>query len=148
MKRKFYYLKKRNCLRDKFSRFLLLRIFPKFAKLNPHEKKKIFLLFFRISKTYTFKLHSLLILLAYFFWKVSNNLNFAWSYVHHYFLCVSNFIMKNIFFFKYFATSLVASSILSILLLYFFFIFYIYASSIYLYIHTYCMFIIYACIYI
>ena len=30
------YLKEKNCLRDKFSRFS--RIFPKFAKLNPHEK--------------------------------------------------------------------------------------------------------------
>ena len=62
------YLKERNCLRDKFSRFL--RIFAKFAKLNPREKStcsqfaklnsRDFLFFFsRISKTFIFTLGSL-----------------------------------------------------------------------------------------
>ena len=62
------YLKERNCLRDKLSRF-----FAKFAKLNPHEKSTgsqfanlhprekqniFFLSFFRISKNYIFTLGS------------------------------------------------------------------------------------------
>ena len=47
------YLKERNCLRNKFSRFSRI-----WQKLNPHEKKYFFS-FFRISKTYIFTLSSL-----------------------------------------------------------------------------------------
>ena len=64
------YLKERNCLPDKFSRFW--QIFANSAKLNPREKstgsqfvklnpreKKFFFSFFRISKAYIFTLGSL-----------------------------------------------------------------------------------------
>ena len=53
-----YYLKERNCLRDKFFAIFEKSTGSQFAKLNPSEKKK-FLSFFRISKTYIFTLGSL-----------------------------------------------------------------------------------------
>ena len=66
----FIYLKERNCLRDKFSRFS--RVFSKFVKLNPREKslksqfakiipceKKIFLCVSELAKLRFFILGSL-----------------------------------------------------------------------------------------